>query len=225
MCSLSDSSFAHYSVNLYPLHDLQRIMPENKTNTESTIKTIIALTNPKSSSNVGGAMRAAGCYDAQKVVYSGERFNRAVRLAADTQKVHEIVPLMHYDDMLSALEPDMKLVCVDLIEGAIPLPNFVHPEKAMYLFGPEDGTIKQQVINKADYVVYVPTNGCMNLAASVNVLLYDKLAKSQQHELDNDLIIKSRDKNNKIKVKALKYEKNDIKAARMKAAKLKNTTK
>jgi len=179
-------------------------------------RTYIALTNPKSSSNVGGAMRAAGCYDAHKVVYSGERFNRAVRLAADTQKVHEIVPLTHYEDMLSALEPGMELVCVDLIEGATPLPNFKHPENAMYLFGPEDGTIKQQVINKADHVVYIPTIGCMNLAASVNVVLYDKLAKSQLHEADNELIRNSRDKNNKIKVKALKYEKNRIKEQKRK---------
>ena len=172
--------------------------------------TIIALTNPKSSSNVGGTMRAAGCYDAQKVVYSGERFNRAVRLAADTQKVHEIVPLVHHDDLLTALEPGMKLVCVDLIEGAIPLPNFEHPNNAMYLFGPEDGTIKQQVINKADAVVYIPTIGCMNLAASVNVVLYDKLAKSQEHQPDNESIKQSRDKNNKIKVKELKYKKTKI---------------
>ena len=192
----------------------QILMQQNKSQSNKTIRTIIALTNPKSSSNVGGAMRAAGCYDAQKVVYSGDRFNRAVRLAADTQKVHEIVPLMHYDDLVTALEPGMKLICVDLIEGATPLPNFEHPENAMYLFGPEDGTIKQQVINKADAVVYIPTIGCMNLAASVNVVLYDKLAKSQQHQLDNDLIKKSRDKNNKIKVKELKYKNNIIKEAK-----------
>jgi len=186
-------------------------MSENKTESSTDSRTIIALTNPKSSSNVGGAMRAAGCYDAQKVVYSGDRFNRAVRLAADTQKVHEIVPLVHYEELLDALEPGMKLVCVDLIEGATPLPNFQHPDNAMYLFGPEDGTIKQKVINQADAVVYVPTIGCMNLAASVNVVMYDKLAKSQQHQLDNELIKKSRDRNNKIKVKSLKYEKNRIK--------------
>lgn len=161
----------------------------------------IALTNPKSSSNVGGTMRAAGCYDAKKVIYSGDRFNRAVRLAADTQKVHEIVPLVHYEDLLAGLEPGMKLICVDLIEGAIPLPNFEHPDNAMYLFGPEDGTIKQNIINQADAVVYIPTIGCMNLAASVNVVLYDRLAKSQVHTLDNELIKSSRDKNNKIKVK------------------------
>jgi len=191
---------------------------------ESTTRTIIALTNPKSSANVGGTMRAAGCYDAQKVVYSGDRFNRAVRLAADTQKVHEIVPLQHFENLLDALEPGMKLVCIDLIEGATPLPNFEHPENAMYLFGPEDGTIKQQVINKADAVVYVPTIGCMNLAASVNVVMYDKLAKSQVHKPDDELIKQSRDKNNKIKVKELKYKNNILKEEKRREALANNET-
>jgi len=171
---------------------------------KSATRAVIALTNPKSPTNVGGTMRAAGCYQAQKVVYSGERFNRAVHLATDTQKIHEIVPLTHYDDLLDALEPGMKLVCIDLIEGAIPLPNFEHPDNAMYLFGPEDNTIKQKVIDKADAVVYVPTIGSMNLAASVNVVLYDRLAKSKPHQRDDELIKQSRDKNNKIKVKTPK---------------------
>jgi tRNA C32,U32 (ribose-2'-O)-methylase TrmJ len=61
------------------------------------------------------------------------------------------------------------------------------------------------VIDQADDVVYVPTVGCMNLAASVNVLLYDRLAKSlvKQDKLDTDntLIRKSRDTNNQSKVK------------------------
>jgi tRNA(Leu) C34 or U34 (ribose-2'-O)-methylase TrmL len=71
----------------------------------------------------------------------------------------------------------------------------------MYVFGPEDGTISQAVIDKADAVVYIPTNGCMNLAATVNVLLYDRLAKSAIAIGDDELIRKSRDTNNTVKVK------------------------
>jgi len=48
-------------------------------------------------------------------------------------------------------------------------------------------------------------------------VLYDKLSKSQAHQIDNDLIKSSRDKNNKIKVKQLKYEKNRIKEAKRQA--------
>jgi tRNA C32,U32 (ribose-2'-O)-methylase TrmJ len=85
------------------------------------------------------------------------------------------------------------------------LPHFQHPDQALYIFGPEDGTIDQAVIDEADDVVYVPTVGCMNLAASVNVLLYDRLAKSlikqNKLETDNVLIQKSRDTNNTAIVK------------------------
>jgi len=71
----------------------------------------------------------------------------------------------------------------------------------MYIFGPEDGTISQAVIDRADAVVYVPTIGCMNLAATVNVVLYDRLAKSDLGFATDALIRQSRDTNNKIKLK------------------------
>jgi len=41
----------------------------------------------------------------------------------------------------------------------------------------------------------------MNLAASVNVLLYDRLAKTSQIVQDNELIRRSRDNKNRLKVK------------------------
>ena len=90
----------------------------------------------------------------------------------------------------------MQIVAVELVEGAIPLPRFTHPEQAIYLFGPEDGTIPQTVLDQCDQVVYVPTHGCMNLAATVNVVLYDRMAKSSQTIYGDDIIRKNRDTNN-----------------------------
>jgi len=181
----------------------------------------IGLTNPKTPSNVGGIMRAAGCYSVDQVLYTGHRYTHAAKFIGsknntDTQKLSEQIPLIAVDDFLQLKQPSIKqqlaklpestkVICVDLVEGATPLPHFQHPEQALYVFGPEDGTISQAMIDQADDVVYVPTVGCMNLAASVNVLLYDRLAKSlvQQDKLDTDntLIRKSRDTNNKVQVK------------------------
>ena len=138
----------------------------------------IGLSNPKSPTNVGAVMRAAGCYQVDDVRYTGERYDRAVKFQTDTKKVANKIPLTSVDCLLDGLPEDMKVVCVELAEGAISLPEFQHPDKAIYVFGPEDGSITQQVADRADYVVYVPTVGCMNLAATVNVLLYDRLAKS-----------------------------------------------
>ena len=164
-------------------------------------KIMVGLSNPKSASNVGAIMRAAGCYAVDSVLYTGTRYDRTVRLNTDTKKISSAIPLMNVENLLAGKTDDIKLICVDLIEGAAPLPAFEHPDKALYIFGPEDGTIKQSVIDQADAVVYVPTTGCMNLAASVNVVLYDRLAKAATHTTDNDLIRKSRDTNNRVKVK------------------------
>lgn len=169
-------------------------------------KVIIGLTNPKSPTNVGGVMRACGCYGANEVRYTGKRYQFAIKnmtqYNTDTQRISNKIPLLATDDLINSLDPDMQIICVDLVVGATPLPEFVHPEKAIYIFGPEDGTISQSVIDKADTVVYVPTQGCMNLAASVNVLLYDRLAKSKSAKGSDELIKSSRDTNNRVKVKS-----------------------
>jgi len=162
---------------------------------------VIGLTNPKSPTNVGAVMRAAGCYQVDEVVYTGVRYARAAKFNTDTKDASLNIPLTSVDSLLENISEGTKIICVDLIEGATPLPEFEHPDKALYIFGPEDGTIAQNVINQADGVVYVPTVGCMNLAASVNVLLYDRLAKSDYTIASDELIKKSRDTNNKVKVK------------------------
>ncbi|CZF85814.1 RNA methyltransferase [Grimontia marina] len=163
---------------------------------------IIGLINPKSPTNVGGVMRAAGCYQADSVVYTGERYDRAARFYTDTQDAMESIPLTNVDSMFDNLPSDMKVVCVELALGATPLPEFEHPEKAIYVFGPEDHSLHQSIADRADHVVYVPTVGCMNLAATVNVVLYDRLAKSGTTVAGDDLIRQSRDSRNRLQVKS-----------------------
>ena len=168
-------------------------------------KVFIGLSNPKSPENVGSVMRAAGNYRVDAVFYTGERYPRALALNPDIPKtarsVSEEIPLCGVADLLAPAEEEMKLVCVEFAENATPLTEYQHPESAYYLFGPEDGTLSQAVIDKADAVVYVPTVGCMNLAATVNVLLYDRLLKSSRRFDGNELIRQSRDRNNNIKVR------------------------
>lgn len=158
----------------------------------------IALCNPKSPSNVGAVMRAAGCYGASAIYYTGTRFERAAKYHLDTRNISQQIPLSPVNSLTELMGESRKLVCVELAEGAIPLPEFTHPEDALYIFGPEDGSIDQSVVDLADAVVYVPTIGCMNLAATVNVLLYDRMAK-QSNAIDHrELIKQSRDVNNRL---------------------------
>ena len=168
--------------------------------TESAIS--IGLSNPKSPVNVGLAMRAAGCFQVDSVFYTGQRYDRAAPFNTDTQNAGLTIPLTWVPHLPGDVANNTQVVCVELVEGAIPLPTYQHPDNALYIFGPEDGTLHQTVIDRADSVVFIPTIGSLNLAAAVNVLLYDRLAKLPRSDCYNELIRESRDANNRAKVKS-----------------------
>lgn len=167
--------------------------------TESNLS--IGLTNPKSPVNVGLVMRAAGCFQADSVFYTGKRYDRAAPFNTDTQNAGLSIPLTWVPSLPGDVDDDTQIVCVELVEGAIPLPAYQHPKNAIYIFGPEDGTIDQKVLDRADSVVFIPTIGSLNLAAAVNVMLYDRLSKKPASNCYKALIRESRDVNNRAKVK------------------------
>ncbi|MDH5182807.1 MAG: RNA methyltransferase [Gammaproteobacteria bacterium] len=166
-------------------------------------KVIIGLSNPKSPTNVGSVMRAAGCYAVDDVFYTGQRYERAMKFNTDTRNASQNIALIGVEALLDDIPNDVTVVCVELVEGAVPLPEYQHPGNAFYIFGPEDGNISQDLIDQADDVVYIPTIGCMNLAATVNVVLYDRMAKSELSISSDDLVRASRDTNNRLRVKPL----------------------
>lgn len=161
---------------------------------------IIALVNPKSPNNVGMIMRAAGCFAADEIIYSGERFERARRFSTDTHASGEHIALTHVDDLVTEVPRDHQLVGIELVEGAEPLMDFIHPERAVYLFGPEDGSLSQSQVDACDHVIYIPTLGCLNLACTVNVVLYDRLAKSSDDVVQTRPISENKDVNNRTRV-------------------------
>lgn len=161
----------------------------------------IGLVNPKSPTNIGMIMRAAGCYEANAVFYSGNRYDRAKKFHTDTHDSATTTPLIHADSILDAIPNGVTCVGVELVEGAIPLMDFIHPDNAFYLFGPEDGSLTQAQVDACQHIVYIPTVGCMNLACTVNVLLYDRLAKNGRHLIDARPISENKDRNNQTRVK------------------------
>lgn len=162
---------------------------------------MIGLCNPKSPGNVGGIMRAAGCYGVDAVRYNGRRYERAAKFQEDTKNVSSRIPLLAVDSLTDDLPAGTRVVCIEFARGATALPAFVHPQKVLYIFGPEDGSISQNVLDQADDVVYVPTTGCMNLAATVNVVLYDRLAKNMDPIDHAAAVLINRDVNNRLVVK------------------------
>jgi len=134
----------------------------------------IGLDNPKCPANVGGVLRAAGCYGTAMVAMSGHRMRR---VPTDVKKQWRITPVIETEDLRLVIPYSCVPVAVDLIDGAKSIVSYTHPERAFYIFGAEDSTLGQRVLGWCRDVIYVPTNSCMNLAATVNVVLYDRIMK------------------------------------------------
>jgi tRNA(Leu) C34 or U34 (ribose-2'-O)-methylase TrmL len=132
------------------------------------------LDNPKTAINVGSAIRAAGVYGASFVATTGSRFGHA---PTDTMKHYRHLPLFRSKNLKDMVPFDCVPIAVDIIDGATPLNEYKHPERAFYIFGAEDATLGSRVTSWCRDIIYIPTNGCMNLAATVNVVLYDRMVK------------------------------------------------
>jgi tRNA(Leu) C34 or U34 (ribose-2'-O)-methylase TrmL len=133
----------------------------------------VGLFHPKTEWNVGGVLRAAQAFDARLVAIEGVRYKRA---ATDTTRAYKHIPLVH-GTLHDLLPYDCVPVAVDLVLNARSLHSYTHPERAFYVFGPEDSTLGVEVLQWCRDVVYIPTRGCLNLAACVNVVLYDRSKK------------------------------------------------
>lgn len=138
----------------------------------------IGLVRPKDPNNVGAVLRAAFCYDAALIAIEGDR--SPVRNSLDTFKAWRHIPVIRGDDLRAMIPFDAVPIAVDLVDGATPLPSYQHPQRAFYVFGPEDGTLGRRHLEWCAHRVVVPTRQCMNLAAAVNVILYDRMAKADR---------------------------------------------
>jgi tRNA(Leu) C34 or U34 (ribose-2'-O)-methylase TrmL len=177
-------------------HTINLIEPETQKNYLDRFVSI-GLVNPKSATNVASILRACSCYGASAVFYTGQRFGYAKEFNADTKKMRHIIPTVGVDDLLKMKPEGSQVVVIELVEGATPLPEFKHPDNAFYIFGPEDASVPPNIVELADHVVYIPTKNSMNLAATANVVLYDRLAKSD-YDRSDEFIKLSRDNNNNL---------------------------
>ena len=138
---------------------------------------LCVLERPKYVQNLAAAVRACACFDIKTLIWTGSRFDlsqldrtpRELRM-----KDYKTVTVTNTNRPFELLPPYIVPVCVDLLPGAIPLDQFEHPVNAAYVFGPEDGSVSQVYRRLCHKFVYIPSKFCLNLAAAMNVVLYDR---------------------------------------------------
>lgn len=140
----------------------------------------IALINPKYPRNVGMVVRLASCLGISQVWYTGNRIKleEGHRLPREERmRGYGEIDLIQNDYFFDCFPKDVVPVAIEVRENSEMLHNFEHPEKALYVFGPEDGSIPASYIRHCHRIVTIPTRHCLNLATAATAVLYDRLSK------------------------------------------------
>lgn len=140
----------------------------------------VVVYRPKTATNIGTLWRSAFLHDAAFIGTIGERYKYQ---PSDTLGAANHIPLNHYtdlDDLIKHLPQGCPLVAVELDECAKMLPEFCHPERAVYLLGAEDHGLPQQVLDRCSYTVQIPTarEWSMNVAVAGSIVMYDRASKA-----------------------------------------------
>lgn len=142
----------------------------------------VALWNPKYPHNVGAAVRAASCFGAKTVLFSGDRIpvdkGKGSRLPREERmKGYYDVVIVNDDHFFNRFSRNVVPVAVEVRKHSESLPMFEHPANPLYVFGPEDGSLPQSVVRHCRRFVIIPSKHCLNLGNAVNVVLYDRIVK------------------------------------------------
>jgi tRNA(Leu) C34 or U34 (ribose-2'-O)-methylase TrmL len=151
----------------------------------------VALWDPKFAHNVAQAVRIASCYGVPQVWFSGNRVategnKKETRLPREERmKGYREVDICHGDYFFDAFPSHVTPVAVELTPSSENLIYFEHPENALYVFGPEDGSLPSVAKRHCHRVVQIPTRHCLNLSMAVGTILYDRHYKRVLAGLDD----------------------------------------
>ncbi len=148
----------------------------------SGITPSIVLVDPRYGHNVGMTVRLASCYGLKQVWWTGDRVQLDVqpkkRLPREERmKGYRDVEMFNFERPLEQFPEGAVPVAVEVRPNSERLHEFEHPDNAVYVFGPEDGSIPSPILHRCHRFVLIPTRHCLNLATAVATVLYDRAMK------------------------------------------------
>lgn len=137
----------------------------------------IGIQNTKTEQNIGTLWRSASIMGASFIFTIGKRYKKQ---ASDTMASWKHIPLYNYEtfeDFYKAMPYDCRLIGIELDKESIPVEEFRHPERSVYLLGAEDTGLTKEAISKCNQLVQLPGNYCMNVAVAGSIIMYDRIIK------------------------------------------------
>lgn len=165
---------------------------------------IVVLYDPKYIHNLGAAIRSCACFGISRLYWTGSRLDfstnshkwrkRLARIPREERlRGFRSVRFQRHDRPFDLFPPHAIPICVE-VQPSQSLRTFEHPEPPytpVYIFGPEDGHVPASIRALCHRFVHIPSHHCLNLAAAINIVLYDRRIKRQALGLEPDLPVES----------------------------------
>jgi tRNA G18 (ribose-2'-O)-methylase SpoU len=124
--------------------------------------------------NLGNLIRSAHAFGASFVFLVDAHYT--VSSALSDSQAESQLPLYRFASVEELVLPGRcRLIGVELLDEAVELPSFRHPQNAAYVFGPERSSLSPEMVARCDHVVKIPTRFCINLAAAGAIVMYDRM--------------------------------------------------
>lgn len=125
--------------------------------------------------NAGAIIRTAHAFGASYVCTVGSPLNLKQMANTDTSKTFLHCPLFQYQNFADMQLPEKTTVVgVELTSESVNLPSFKHPLQALYMLGPELGSLSPDIQEQCDFVVKIPTQYCVNVSIAAALIMYDR---------------------------------------------------
>ena len=137
----------------------------------------IGILNNTDEINIGTLWRSAYILGASFIFTVGKKYKLE---GSDVTKSWTKIPLYHYqtfDELKENLPFSTQLVAVEMGETAVPLGEYVHPDRSVYLLGNEISGLPPQIVEQCQSVIKLPGEYSLNVAVTGSIVMYDRKNK------------------------------------------------
>ena len=125
--------------------------------------------------NAGAIMRTAHAFGASYMCTVGSPLDLYHLKWTDTSKTFLHCPLFQYNRFDDIILPEKTTVIgVELTSESVNLPSFKHPLQALYMLGPEMGSLSLDIQQQCEFIVKIPTQYCVNVSVAAAIIMYDR---------------------------------------------------
>lgn len=138
---------------------------------------MVGVYHPKTEVNIGTLVRSAFAFHSAGVFTIGKRYKKQ----ASDVKLHRHIPITEFktmEDFRAHIPLDARMVAVEIVDDAVDLRDFKHPERAVYLLGAEDHGIPKELMSGM-MKVKIPSAICLNVATAGSIIMYDRISKER----------------------------------------------